>query len=148
VIESGLYQFLAADGNVSGMVQASGGQARIYGVMLPKNYLLPAIVYMSAASRTIESLKGPNALEMRRFQFDCYGQTYAQSRLLSRYVRNALCPLDNNGEPTSLRAVLPDGSGVDATQILIDIDKPYQEGEGGYIFCALLDVEIAFVNAN
>lgn len=146
MIEQGLYQLLASNYSVGAMV---GGvqAARIYGVMLPKNYVLPAIVYSTVAYRNIESLRGPNLLEMRRFQFDHYGRTFAESRLLSRAVRNALCPLDGNGDPTSLRAVLADGSGIDATQIIMDMDKPYEEGEGGYIFCAVLDVEIAFVNA-
>ena len=147
MIESGLRQYLAADGGVSALVQASSGNARIYGVMLEKGYKLPAIVYSTVAYRPDESMRGPNLLETRRFQFDCYANTFDISRLLSRAVRNALCPLDADGNPTSLKATLPDGSGVDSTRILIDIDKPYEEGENGYIFCALLDVEISFVNA-
>jgi hypothetical protein len=148
VIESGLYQLLASDSAVSAMVAASPGQARIYGVMLPKDYVLPAVVYSTVAYRPIESLRGPNVLEMRRFQFDCYARSFASSRLLSRAVRNVLCPPDANGDPTSLKVELQDGSGIDATQIIVDMDKPYEEGEGGYVFCALLDVEIAFRNAD
>jgi hypothetical protein len=148
VIESGLRQFLASDGTVSGMVQAAGGNARIYGVMLPKDYKLPAIVFSTVAYRNIDSMRGPNALEMRRFQFDCYAPDFDTSRALSRAVRNVLCPPDADGNPTSLKATLPDGSGIDATQIIMDMDKPYEEGGGGYIFCALLDVEISFVNAS
>lgn len=147
MIEQGLYQFLANDRGVSALVTAGGGQARIYGVMLPKTYVLPAIVHSSVASHNIESLRGPNNLEQRRFQFDCYGKTFIDSRKLSKAVKNALCPLDSDGNPTSLKAQLPDGSGVDSTRILVDIDKPYEEGEGGYIFCALLDIEIAFMDA-
>lgn len=142
MIESGIYQLLAADSTVSGMVGKE-----IHGVMLPKNYKLPAIVYSTVTYRNIESLRGPNLLEMRRFQFDHYGLTFEQSRLLSRAVRNVFCPLDNDGNPTSLRTVLQDGSAIDATQIIMDMDKPFEAGEGGYIFCAVLDVEIAFVNA-
>lgn len=147
MIESGIYQLLAADNVVSGMVQASGGQARIYGVMLPKNYVLPAMVYSSAAYVINESLSGPNRLETRRFQFDQYGKTFTESRVLSRAVRNVFCPPDANGDPTSLRALLADGSAIESTRIVMDMDKPFEEGDGGYIFCALLDIEISFVNA-
>ena len=151
MIESGLYEFLAADSSVSALVQAAGKTARIHGVMLPKNYTLPAVVYLTATYRPIDSMRGPNKLETRRFQFDCYARDpngFIISRQLSRAMRNALCPPDADGNPTSLKAVLPDGSGVDSTKIIMDFDKPYEEGEGGYIYCATLDIEISFVNAD
>ncbi len=148
MIENGLYEYLAADTGVSGLVEAAGGQARIYGVMLPKNYVLPAVVYSTVSYRPTESLKGPNRLETRRFQFDCFAKDFLTSRQLSQAVRNALCPPDSNGDPTSLRVSFPDGSGIEATQIVIDMDKPFETGEGGYIFCALIDAEISFYQSS
>jgi hypothetical protein len=142
VIEQGLFQLLSGDGAIFGM---AGKQ--IHGVLLPKDCPLDALVYSTVSSSQPESLRGPNVLEVRRFQFDSYSKTFFGSRRLSRAVRNVLCPPDSDGNPTSLRTLLSDGSAIESTRIILDIDKPFQEGSGGYIFCALLDIEIAFVNA-
>lgn len=131
-------------------MEAPGGQARIYGVMLPKNYVLPAIVFSSVTYAPNESLRGPNQLETRRFQFDNYAtgvNGFLTSRQLSRATKDALCPPDTNGDPTSLRVLLPEGSAIESTRIIMDIDKPFETGEGGFIFCAMLEVEISFVSA-
>ena len=148
MIESGLRQYLGADAAVAALVQGTGGAPRIYDVMLPKSYKLPAIVLTRVSKHPIESLRGPNLLETDRFQFDCYATDAMSSKILARAVHRALCPFDANGDPSSLKAVLPDGSGVDSTRVIMGLDKPYEEGEGGYIFCALLDVEISFVESD
>lgn len=116
--------------------------------MLPKDCPLPAIVYLTVAYKMVESLAGPNQLQVRRMQFSCFAKSFMGSRALSEAVRDALCPPDINGDPQSLSAVLPDGSGVDSTRIEMDLDKPFEVGEGGYIFCAVLDVEIAFYQSS
>lgn len=149
MIEQGLIQFLKADFGIQQIFSnANFASPRVFGVMLPaKDNQLPAIVFSTVSYRPIESLRGPNILELRRMQFDCYGRNFIESRQLSKAVKAVLFPPDADGNPTSLKAQLPDGTGVDATNIILDIDKPYEEGEGGYVFCAVLDIEISFVNA-
>jgi hypothetical protein len=119
--------------------------------MLPKNYLLPAVVYSSISRHAIESLRGPNLLEISRYQFDSYAtgvNGFYTSVQLSRAVKDALFPPDAGGNPTSLKLVLPDGTGVDSTRLILELDKPFELGEGGYIFCRSLDVEISFAEVS
>ncbi len=147
MLESGLYQYLNGFPEITNLVQAPGGQARIYGAMLPKDCPLPAVVYSTVAYKMVESLNGPNRLQTRRMQFSCFAKDFMGSRALAGAVRDALCPPDANGDPQSLSAILLDGSGIDSTRIEMDLDKPFEVGEGGYIFCAVIDVEISFIPA-
>jgi hypothetical protein len=139
--EEGLYGFLNSDPTIRNLVEG-----RIYGVMLPpKDYTLPAIVHLVVASEPLESLDGDNPTETRRFQFDCYGKTRKESRLLSRAVRSLLVPKsDGSGSTTTVSYDLPDGTHVQSARLHMDQDLPFETGEGGYIFRAVLDVELTY----
>ena len=139
--EDGLYQFLSSDATVNAMVAG-----RIYGVMLPAlDYKLPAIVHLMVASEAIESLDGDSPTETRRFQFDCYGRTRKESRVLSHAVRSLLVPKsDGSGTTTTVTYDLPDGTHIQAARLHIDQDLPFETGEGGFLFRALLDIELTY----
>lgn len=140
--EDGLFLFLTGNAAVSNLV----GQ-RVYPVLLPKGATLPAIVHLIVASDPIESLAGDNPTETRRFQFDCFAKTRKESRILSRAVRSLLVPKsDGSGSTADVSYDLPDGTHVQQARLHIDQDLPYEEGEGGYIHRALLDVEMTYTN--
>ena len=140
--EDGLYQFLNHDSTIAGLTQG-----RIYGVMIPAKAsgIYPCIVHLMVASDPIESLDGDNPTETRRFQFDCYGRTRKESRLLSRAVRSLLVPKsDGSGSTPTVSYDLPDGTHVQSARLHIDQDLPFEVGGGGYVFRALLDIELTY----
>ena len=141
MIHSGLFQYLAADATVSAIVLK-----RIYGVMLPKNYALPAIVYSSVGSTPVESLGGDNPLRIQRWQFDCYAEDYFTTQSLKEAVRSLLAPKsDGSGATATVNYELPDGTQILAAQVHLDHDEAFQPGAGGFIFRALLDIQFSFV---
>ena len=141
MIEAGLFQFLRNEPTVNALV---GG--RIFGVMLPKTPAFPAIVYAMVASVPIESLAGDNPTRARRFQFDCYADTYQVSRQVSNAVRRLLVPLsDSSGTTTTTSYTLPEGTRIQSARCIHDFDKPYEIGGTDYIFSAFLDILLVFV---
>jgi hypothetical protein len=141
MIEAGIYQALRDDPTVSGLVGTN-----IFQVMLPKDTILPAVVYLFVSRGSVNSFAGANPLEFGRIQFDCYARTYAGTKGLSRAVRDRLVPL--NDAPVGFPYDLPDGSQVQSALVHLDIDSPFELGEGGFIFRALLDIEFGFIPAS
>lgn len=139
--EDGLYGYLNGDPTIRNLTNGS-----IYAVMLPaKSYTLPAIVHSMVAAESIESLDGDNPTETRRFQFDCYAKDRKTTRVLSRAVRSLLVPKsDGSGSTSTVSYDLPDGTHVQAARLHMDQDLPFETGEGGYIFRAMLDVELTY----
>lgn len=141
MIESGIYQALRDDGAVGNLVGN-----KIFPVMLPKDTILPAIVYLFVSRGSVNSLAGADPLEFGRIQFDCYARDYTSTKVLSKAVRDLLVPMD--GGPTGFPYSLPDGSEVQSALVHLDVDSPFEIGEGGFIFRALLDIEFGFIPAS
>jgi hypothetical protein len=140
--EEGLYQFLTNDLTVRGLVGN-----RVYSGMLPKGYVLPAIVHSMIAASPFESLLGDNPTEIRRFQFDCFAKDHRTTRILSHALRSLLVPKsDGSGSTQDASFALPDGTFVQSSRLHIDQDLAFEEGSGGYIYRALLDIEISYMN--
>lgn len=140
MIEAGLKQYLAADPTVSTIVGN-----KIYAVLMKKGVPFPAVVYTVVATVPVFSLDGDNRMESKRFQFDSYAEDYLTSRNLSRAIRSLLVPKsDLSGTAQNISYTLPDGTFVGGAIVHEDHDLPFEVGEGGYIFRALLDVQLFF----
>lgn len=75
------------------------------------------------------SMDGPSSLSDGEFQFDSYGKDQPTARQLSQAVRDAL---------KNLSTTLSDGTSIQFYEIAMDSDDPYEIGDGGYVFRAVL----------
>lgn len=139
----GLYRFLVADATVNGYVAG-----RVYRVMLPKTYELPAIVYFKVTiGEEIESLDGENSTESRRFQFSCFARDAKTPTLMARSLRSLLVPKsDGTGITPVVSYDLPDGTHIQSARLHDERDLPYEEGPGGFIHHSLVEIEFVYEN--
>lgn len=84
LIEEAIRAHLIADAGVAAI--AAG---RIYPEALPQEPVYPAIVYHRVGTGRSIHMGGADGLADARFQFDCWGRTFAESRQLSEQVRLA-----------------------------------------------------------
>lgn len=145
MIENGLYRALAEDAGVSGLL--ADPVNNVYFVRLGKDVTPPAVVIQGVSSTSINTLLGENETQSKRFQFDCYAQNYMLSRSLARAVKAIFIPAsDGTGFP-QFPYTLPDGTQIQSAEVMHDIDWPFEEGEGGYVYRALLDIEFYYAEA-
>ncbi len=84
-IEEAIHAHLKAHASVS----ALAGD-RVYPKVMPQKPTYPAIVYHRISGVREPNQQGPSGLTHPRFQFDCYGATYAAAKGLADAVRFAL----------------------------------------------------------
>ena len=144
MIENGIFEALAADAGI-GAILPSPAANNIYPLLMDKDYALPAIVFQGISSTSINSLDGENVTQSKRFQFDCYAKDYFTARKLSRAVKAVFIPVSDGSGQVTFPYQLPDGSQIQSAMVHMDIDSPFEEGEGGYVRRALLDVEFYYV---
>lgn len=63
---------------------------RIYPLVMPQNSPLPTVVYQRISGPRIYSQSGASGLAYPRFQFSCWGTTYASVKAVAEQVRQAL----------------------------------------------------------
>lgn len=136
MIEEGLYRFLTGNADVSALIGT-----RAYEDALPPSPKMPAVVYFGVTSTPIDSLDGENGLKTRRFQFDCYANKSRDAKGLKGTVRAAF-------EAIATGTTFPESSEVLSARIMLDMDKPFEPGPGGTIFCSVLDIELSFIPSN
>ena len=91
----GLVAYLAANTQVKAQLGTpalrSDTTNGIFGTLAPSECTMPYIVHMQVggAPATI-SFEGSNALQEVRWRFTCYGSTYKNSKVLTKYVKYAL----------------------------------------------------------
>lgn len=91
MVEKGLRDLLINDPSVGPMVGGQPGSpptpgTRVRPIMLPAGSSYPAIVYLVVATKPLTSMDGVNALQMKRFQIDCYGKNAVQAKTLAKAV--------------------------------------------------------------
>jgi len=85
-IEEGIRYILINDTDVAALISA-----RVYPMLMPQGYTLPAIVYQRISVDRPHTLdQGPVGRAIGRFQVDCYAETYAAVNELANKVRLAL----------------------------------------------------------
>ena len=84
-IEDAIYNILATDSGVSGVVGT-----RIYRVRMPDNPELPAITYQTSYGTQIESFTGYSGLKNPIISIDCWTKSAGAGQDLAEKVRTAL----------------------------------------------------------
>lgn len=130
MLEKGLYKLLTSDAGVSALVSN-----RVYFVLAPKGSILPQIVVARVATGDNYTVDGATGLRDALFQVDCYAADYYSSRVISTAVRMLL---------ESYKGTLPDPDATPVTAVLTekDWDMPYEEGDKGFVYRALLEFRV------
>lgn len=131
MIEKGLADLLLADANIASLVSN-----RVRHIVLPQGTDYPAIVITQVASQYITSLAGVNALQMRRYQFDCYARNQKTVRQLAQYVHNLM---------DGYRGTLIEGSTVHGVLPNTDIESWFDDADKK-LFRVSGDFNVWFVN--
>jgi hypothetical protein len=73
---------------------------RVYPIQLPQRPTLPAVTYQRISTLPIHTRDNAHAsLERPRFQFDCWGSSYAGARAVAQEMRNALATFPQASNP-------------------------------------------------
>lgn len=85
MIEIDIFSYLRNDPTVAALVGS-----RIYPLLLPQDYDLPAITYTKISGSRINAKTGQTGLANPRFQFSCWGKTYLEAKKVADAVRIAM----------------------------------------------------------
>lgn len=138
MIAEGLYNLLITTPAVTAFVSdhASPPTFQVYHNALRKGYNLPAIVIVAVTSRPIVTNDGTADLNYQRFQFDCYAANYLDSHRLKDAVKHTL---------QDFKGTLIDGTVINSAITKMELDNPFEEGKGGFIFRCVIDIQFGFV---
>jgi hypothetical protein len=139
MIEKGLRDLLCNDDTVGPMVGGclspfSPGQ-RVRPILLPEGSNYPAIVYLVTATSPLTSMDGVNALQMKRFQIDCYGANAVAAKSLAQAVHNLL---------DGFRGVLSEGTLVQSCLPNQDVDTFDFDPQ---VFRIMCDFNVRFIES-
>jgi hypothetical protein len=109
MLEQGIVAHLSADTTLLGMVGT-----RIYPTMMPQNAnTFPAIVYTDVSASTDVNLD-LSAVSFMRIQFDCRGNTYADSKNVAAKLHTLF---------DAYQGTLPDGTVVRYTECGVSMSQ-------------------------
>jgi len=135
MIEQGIFQLIQSNANIAKLVTTTNG-AGVYWVLMPKGAAVPCIVLSRTATADTLTMQGATPLRGALLQLDCYGGTYYSARALSTAVRQVI---------ESFTGTLPDGTLVQGALITKDWDMPFQEGALGFVYRAMLEFRVWYV---
>ena len=84
MIQADIYRVLSEDAGIAGIVSS-----RIYPVNLPKDAIVPAIVYTIEEIVPIKSLTGESGIDSGAIEISCWAKDYTTAHLLAAAVRAA-----------------------------------------------------------
>jgi hypothetical protein len=137
MIEKGLFQLIQSDANIAKLVNTNNG-AGVYWVLMPKGAAVPCIVLSRTATQDTLTMQGATALRGALIQLDCYGANYYSARSLSTVARQLI---------ESFKGTLPDGTVMKGALITKDWDMPYEEGGTGFVFRAMLEFRLWYIES-
>lgn len=142
-IEQGLFELLGADAPLKALVGTDkNGTTKMYWDQAPKGQQvsLPYLVLSRVATGDTYTMQGPIPTRDAVFQVDCYDTAYYDSRAISKAVRKVL---------QSYKGTLSDSDAtvVQAVFTEKDWDMPYEEGAKGFVFRALLEFRVWYVES-
>lgn len=148
-IEQGLLQLLGADAGVTALVPNDvAGTPQVYLGAAPKSAKTPFIVLSRVGTTDTYTMDGPISQRSGLFQVSCFTDSttgvtngYYTSRAISLAVRQVL---------QSYRGNLPDTQSTAVTAVFTekDWDMPYEEGSKGYVFHALLQFRVWYLESS
>ncbi len=139
MIEKGLRDLLCNDPTVASMVGGSASPfspgTNVRAITLPKDSSFPAIVYLVVATSPLTSMDGVNALQMKRFQIDCYAKKAKPAAMLAQAVHALL---------DGYRGTLSEGTYVQSCLPNQDIDTFDFDPQ---VFRVICDFNIRFIES-
>ena len=135
MIEKGLFQFIQSDANIAKLVTTTNG-AGVYWVLMPKGAAVPCIVLSRTATQDTLTMQGATPLRGALIQLDCYASTYYAARSLADAARKLI---------ESFKGTLADGTVMDGALITKDWDMPFEEGALGFVYRAMLEFRVWYV---
>jgi hypothetical protein len=149
MIEQGLVQLLNTNAGVTALVpDDSAGTPQIYWGAAPKSAKVPYIVLSRVGTKDEYTMAGPIGQRNGLFQVSCFTDSttgvangYYTSRAMSVAVRQVL---------QSYRGNLPDTQSTAVTAVFTekDWDMPYEEGSKGFVFHALLQFRVWYLETS
>ncbi len=85
MIQADIYKALSENQNIIDIVSS-----RIYPVNLPKDAVVPAIVYTVDEITPIKSLTGESGIDSGNIEISCWAKDYTTAHLLASAVRSAI----------------------------------------------------------
>ncbi len=137
MIEQGLFQLIQSNTNIAKQVTTANG-AGVYWMLMPKGAAVPCIVLSRTATTDTLTIQGATPLRGALIQLDCYASTYYSARQLSTVARKLI---------ESFQGTLPDGTVMQGAFIKKDWDMPFQEGVLGFVYRALLEFRVWYVES-
>jgi hypothetical protein len=136
MMEKGLYMLLAADTGTSALVGSN-----IYFILQPKGTGVPSIVLSITVAKDFYTFKGVSGLRSALIQVDAYASNYYDVRATSRAVRLLLEGYMGN---------LPDADATAVGGCIVekDWDMPFEAGQKGFIYRALLEVRMYYYDTS
>ena len=138
MIAEGLFNLLISDSGVAAFVSnhASPPVFQVYHGALRKGYSLPAIMITAVISSPIVTNEGTADLNYQRFQFDCLATSYLEAHRLKDAVKALL---------QDYRGTLIEGTQIFSSITKMELDNPFEEGKGGYIYRCIIDIQFGFI---
>lgn len=98
MLEQEIFAYLSAYSGLTSLVDK-----RIYPLLVPQTAKLPAVSYKRISTVRAQSKDGPSGLVEARFDFACWGKSYADAKSVAEQVRNALSQfVGSDGEANTL----------------------------------------------
>jgi hypothetical protein len=100
MITDGLSTLLLADSTLGGLIAT-----RVYANVLPRGYIVPAVVYHRFGVEQVYTFSGPESVVETSIQYDVYAADYATVRAVAEAVKAVLTPYTGTlGEGTVVQA--------------------------------------------
>ncbi|HEX3739439.1 MAG TPA: DUF3168 domain-containing protein [Terriglobales bacterium] len=138
MIEQGLFQLVAQNAAVKSLVGVdTSGTTKAFWILAQKGASVPYLVFQRTATSDLYSMNGFAGVRDALFQVDCYATSYYASRSIAAAVREVL---------QSYKGTLPDSTQVLAVLTEKDWDLEYEEGSKGFVFRAMLEFRIWYID--
>lgn len=142
MILGGLYAQIKATPAVVSLLapeQAQTPYSGIYFSRAAKGAPMPYVVlHVVSAPPAESSTDGVSELIEAELQFDSYADNAVDASTLSHAVRDLF---------KNFAGVLPDGTSIQFTDVLMDVEDPYEEGGTGYVERSLLRLKAFYTEA-
>jgi Protein of unknown function (DUF3168) len=145
MVEQGLFQLLASQSSVTSLIGSDvKNNPQIYWVLTPKgvNASDGFVVIQRFNTSDLVTYDGYTGVRNARFQVDCYSAAlngFYNSRAIATAVRNVLA---------GYKGTLPDTDSTEVLAVFIenDRDMQYEEGGSAFIYRAMLDVCVWYLD--
>lgn len=105
---------------------------------MPEGYALPAIVYREIHGDGLMTMDGPDVMQFSRMEFGCYGNSYSESKVLARAVRQLL---------EGFTGVLSEGTVIGSMQRIGEVDA-FEDAPFGYLTPVEMQITYLDVGSN